>query len=76
MQKTPLELAQEAVAKANEQVQTAQNELDELKLAFTLQWFEDKNCVDQGNEYLQTGEWKLAIPKHQLILYLNQNRIP
>ena len=42
------ELAQNAVKKAEDRVEKAEKELEELKLDFTLQWFEDNNCVAEG----------------------------
>lgn len=70
---TQVELAQEAVSRAERQVQTAQKELDDLKQSFSLKWFEDNNCIDEGNVFLQTGQWNISLPKHHLDIYLNHS---
>lgn len=46
-----------------------------MKRIFTLQWFKDNNCVIQGQEYLDTKEWKVDFPKDDFDLFLSQNLV-
>ena len=74
MEKTPLELAQEAVQSAKTQVDMAQKEYIELKDNLTLCWFEEKSTLDEGKNYLKTGEWKISAQKHHLIKFLSEKQ--
>ena len=65
------ELAQKAVKKAEDMVEKAENELRNMNFVLTQHWFEEKNCVEEGKRYLETGEWNIEYPKYQLDFYLS-----